>query len=259
MKAIDRLYIYLESQGIKPTIFEREVGFSSGYLSNMRKRKADLGESSLNKVIENCHLLSLEWLLTGNGDMLKQNIVKTGKKLSLVPVPDLNTIPIINIETAAGIGTYNNDHIETLDELTIPANLLQRNGARYFAIRTKGHSMSPTIFDKDYLIIRYLERAEWQNLRDEYVYVIVDKEGKSYVKRIKDRLQKGFIVCMSDNLDKGNYPNFTLDENEIVNLFYVELKMSPYLPNINSTYYERLKELEDKMDDFEAWRRKLKK
>lgn len=172
---------------------------------------------------------------------------------------DLNTIPIIDIEAAAGIGTYNNRHIDVSGYLTVPVNSLQRSDARYFAIRTRGHSMSPTIFDKDYLIIRYLERSEWQSLRDEYVYVVVDKDGKSYVKRIKDRLSKGFIVCMSDNLDKGNYPNFTLEESEIVNLFYAELKISPYLPNLNSTYYDRMKSLEDRVDELVAWRSRLDK
>ncbi len=170
---------------------------------------------------------------------------------------DLNAIPIIEIEAAAGIGTYANDHIDVLGHLTLPEQSLQRRDARYFAIRTKGHSMSPTIFDKDYLIIRHLERSEWQSLRDEYVYVVVDSEGKSYVKRIKDRMSRGFIVCMSDNLDKGNYPNFTLDEGEIANLFYVEMKMSPHLPNINSTYYDRMKSLEDRVDELVSWRSRL--
>jgi len=71
MKAIGRLYIYLDSQNIRPTVFEREIGLSSGYLSNMKKRNADIGESVLNKVIDNCHLLSVEWLLAGKGGMLK--------------------------------------------------------------------------------------------------------------------------------------------------------------------------------------------
>ena len=172
---------------------------------------------------------------------------------------DLNAIPIIEIEAAAGIGAFNSEHLEVLGHLTLPENSLQRKDARYFAIRTRGQSMSPTIFDKDYLIVRHLERSEWQSLRDEYVYVVVDGEGKSYVKRIKDRMSRGFIVCMSDNLDKGNYPNFTLEEDEIMNLFYVELKMSPHLPNINSTYYDRMKSLEDRMDYMESHVAKLDK
>lgn len=89
MKAIDRLYIYLENQNIKPTNFEREIGFSSGYLSNMRKRNADIGESLLNKVIDYCHLLSPEWLLTGKGEMLREEKLECDQeeKVREGPVP----------------------------------------------------------------------------------------------------------------------------------------------------------------------------
>jgi hypothetical protein len=71
MKAIERLYEYLKNKGIRPTNFEREIGLSSGYLSVQRKRKADMGESILTKVSDNCQDLSMEWLLTGEGSMLK--------------------------------------------------------------------------------------------------------------------------------------------------------------------------------------------
>ncbi len=71
MKAIERLYEYLETKGIRPTNFERKIGLSSGYLSVQRKRKADMGESILIKISDNCHDLSMEWLLTGVGPMLR--------------------------------------------------------------------------------------------------------------------------------------------------------------------------------------------
>lgn len=73
MKAIDRLYIYLDSQNIKPTVFERNVGLSSGYLSKMKGRAANMGEDILNIVIDNCPLMSVEWLLNGKGDMLRKD------------------------------------------------------------------------------------------------------------------------------------------------------------------------------------------
>lgn len=73
MKAIERLYIYLESQEIKPTVFEREIGLSSGYLSKMKGREANMGEDIMNIVLDNCHLLSAEWLLNGKGNMLRQD------------------------------------------------------------------------------------------------------------------------------------------------------------------------------------------
>lgn len=171
----------------------------------------------------------------------------------------LTRIPIINIEAAAGIqGAVNPDYIEVLGYLTVPANSLQKRTGVYYAIRNRGHSMSPTIYDKDYLIVRWLDRGEWQELRDEYIYIVV-ADGNTYVKRIKDRLKRGFMVCMSDNLDKANYPNFTLEAGEIDNLFYTELKISPHLPNVNATYYDRMKSLEDKVDELVAWKKAIGK
>ncbi|MGL4956980.1 MAG: hypothetical protein ACRC9X_07370 [Bacteroidales bacterium] len=73
MKAIQRLYQYLEVKDIKPTHFEKKNAFSSGYLSKQYKRLADIGESIIVKITENCPDLSLEWLITGKGSMLRSS------------------------------------------------------------------------------------------------------------------------------------------------------------------------------------------
>ena len=70
MKAIDRLYQYLDIKNIKPTNFERELGLARGYYSVQKKRNADIGESILNKIIDYCQDLNPIWLLTGKGEML---------------------------------------------------------------------------------------------------------------------------------------------------------------------------------------------
>jgi hypothetical protein len=71
MKAIERLYKYIDYKGVKPTPFEKEIGLSNGYLGKQLTRNADLGEGVLIKIIENCPEISPEWLLTGKGSMLK--------------------------------------------------------------------------------------------------------------------------------------------------------------------------------------------
>jgi hypothetical protein len=71
MKAIDRFYKYIDYKGVKATNFEKEIGLSSGYLSVQKKRNADIGETVLNKINDYCLDLNIEWLLTGNGEMLK--------------------------------------------------------------------------------------------------------------------------------------------------------------------------------------------
>lgn len=80
MKAIDRLIQYLDIKGIKPTRFEKNIGLSNGYLGTQRKRNADLGEGVLIKIIDNCLDISVEWLLTGNGQMLKNQVLKSEKE-----------------------------------------------------------------------------------------------------------------------------------------------------------------------------------
>lgn len=75
MKAIERLYIYIDYKGMKPTRFEKEIGLSNGYLGTQFRRKGNLGEDILNLIVDNCLDLNSEWLLTGKGEMLK-NIAK---------------------------------------------------------------------------------------------------------------------------------------------------------------------------------------
>jgi hypothetical protein len=77
MKAIVRLYQYFEYKGIKPTRLEKEIGLSNGYFSVQLKRHADLGSGIIENVINNCRDINIEWLLTGNGPMLSEKVVKT--------------------------------------------------------------------------------------------------------------------------------------------------------------------------------------
>lgn len=73
MKAVDRLYEYLSIKGLKPTALEKAIGISNGYLSAQKKRQADIGEGMMNKIIDYCRDINPEWLLTGKGEMLRDN------------------------------------------------------------------------------------------------------------------------------------------------------------------------------------------
>ena len=73
MKSIDRLYIFLNEKGIRPTVLEKKLGISNGYFSAQKKRNADMGESILNKVIDYFQDLNPIWLLNGGDDMFKRN------------------------------------------------------------------------------------------------------------------------------------------------------------------------------------------
>lgn len=77
MKAIERLIQYIDFKGFNKRTFELSNELSNGYLGKQLARNADLGEGILVKILENCPDLLPEWLLTGKGEMLKSELVKS--------------------------------------------------------------------------------------------------------------------------------------------------------------------------------------
>lgn len=196
--------------------------------------------------------VNANWLLTGKGNMFNDENDKSAitPSYSIVPssLSELEEIPIVDISVAAGNGYDNPDFIEIVDAIRLPQSMLHRN-KKYFCVKVRGESMSPTLLDCSYLILRLLERSEWNDIKDNHVYVVSDRDGRAYVKRIKNRLREhGFIVCTSDNVDKANYPNFNIMEDELNTVLYAEWNLSAKMPNLNATYYDKVNHLEDDVD-----------
>lgn len=215
------------------------LGVSKSTISNWASRNS----IDYDLIFSKCEHLNFDWLLTGVGCM-------TQEEQSVIIKQDYSvSIPIVEIGAAAGVSGYDNpDYLEVVDKIEMPYKLIKRN-AKYFCIRIKGESMSPTMLDSGYLIVRALDRSEWENIIDNHVYVVSDKEGGAYLKRLKNRLRNhGFIVCISDNPDKISYPNFNIYEEEIHTILRAEWYFTSKMPNIHETYYKKVEDLEDKYD-----------
>lgn len=199
--------------------------------------------------------INTDWLITGRGDMLynKNTSLTEGdqeRNSSKIKKLESATIPIVDIEVAAGgSGFANGDYLNEVDTLKLPSSMI-RGGSMYLCVRIKGQSMEPTLQRDGYLIIRQLDPNEWEYIREGHIYVVANREGLVYVKRLRNRLtEKGFIVCTSDNPDKSSFANFNIPLEEINTVWYVEWYISARMPNIHDTYYYKQTELEDKYDD----------
>lgn len=206
--------------------------------------------------------ISADWLLMGKGSMLlnSQNKPETAPALSISTHEDnFVSIPLVEISVAAGCDGYDNpNYLEVVDAIKMPSTMVKSTG-RYFCVRVKGESMTPTILDSSYIIARLLDRSEWFDMPERHVYIISDRDGRAYIKRIKNRLQNsGFIVCMSDNVDKINYPNFNLEAQDINTILHAEWYFSAKMPNLNETYYDKVNQLEDKYDELEIQIKQMK-
>jgi transcriptional regulator with XRE-family HTH domain len=189
---------------------------------------------------------------TKKGDKVKNGANALSKAAPpiehVIDTTGLKVIPILDVRAAAGVsGVLNPDYITEEDVIRLPATMIK--SGLHASIRIKGPSMAPTLQDGGYLVIRYLEPSEWQNMKSENIYFVVDQEGAAYVKRVKNRLSadKGFIVCTSDNPDKVSHPNFNLQYDEISHIWRAEWYFSAKMPNIHDTYFNRVSNLEDQV------------
>jgi len=248
---LNRLKEYIDFKHINISSFEKSIGMSNASFGKSLKNGGAIGSDKLEIILKVYPDINTEWLLLGTGEMIKDNSISLETSFhepNSIYQNKVVKIPIMDISVAAGItGFINSTNFDSLDQIILPSNMLRKS--YHVCVKTKGESMTPTILDSDNVVIRLLDKSEWSDMPDEHVYVVVDKEGKGYIKRIKNRLHKGFIVCMSDNIDKFNYPNFNLDYDEIISIWHAEWHISAKFPNINANYYSRVKQLEDSVDE----------
>ena len=67
----DRLKIYIKYLGIGQSKFEKQCNLSNGYINNS---KGNFGASKLEYILKLHPELNREWLLTGEGEMLKSGV-----------------------------------------------------------------------------------------------------------------------------------------------------------------------------------------
>lgn len=64
----ERVLLFAEYKGIKPSVLEKQLGISRSYFHNIKSISAEI----LSKIVTSFPEVSADWLLTGQGEMLRQ-------------------------------------------------------------------------------------------------------------------------------------------------------------------------------------------
>jgi len=72
MKPIERIDIFMHFKKISPHAFEQKIDLSNGYFSKQLKNLGSVGSDILIKIYLAYPELDILWVLTGEGQMLKQ-------------------------------------------------------------------------------------------------------------------------------------------------------------------------------------------
>ncbi len=77
MTAAERTKHFLDHIGLTEREFNRRTGFSNGLLSGAVKKGRALGSDKLESILRAFPELDPEWLLTGEGPMLREEVKPT--------------------------------------------------------------------------------------------------------------------------------------------------------------------------------------
>lgn len=239
MSTLKRIKQYIDYKGITNQNFEKQIGFSNGAFASQLKNNRTIGVDKLENILIAFPELNPEWLLTGNGEMIKtkskENVPinlgdKIGDKLGDKPnvkkryaielaEKPTNTgieannldnagIPLIPIDAMAGFGTgaVQVMHYDT-SKYVVP-EFAELNVD--FMIRVKGSSMVPKYNSGDLVACKKLVITDiffqWNK-----VYVL-DTEQGALIKRVKKGSRDNYILLISDN---KNYDPFELHLSKI--------------------------------------------
>ena len=210
--------------------FAAEIGVSSSLVHAYLIGKSDPTRAVLSTILHKRNI-NPEWLLTGNGPMMKEEaslpvpsqetslINKPytitnleGNEITFTPSPNLINIPVLTMEAACGTGTFSDDsHITAMFSATREwlVRHLNRNPDHLCLIQAKGDSMTDTIKPNDMV---FVDPEDAKSPTDGiWVFSI---ENQIFLKRLQF-LPKQKLKVISDN---PAYETYFLDLDETFRL-----------------------------------------
>lgn len=186
-----RIIRYIKSKRISQRRFETEAGLSNGFVNNIVKT---IGADKLRKISIAYPELNTDWLLTGEGEMLK------GEEAIIPPThadnSDYRLVPMYNLDARGGFA----DNLELSKEYVV--DYIPFKGAKNedICIPISGDSMSPTYRAGSIVLLHRVE--DWfEFLELGQVYVIELRDGRRLIKELRrsEEDSKNNYLCISHN------------------------------------------------------------
>jgi phage repressor protein C with HTH and peptisase S24 domain len=212
MSTRERILQYLNSKGISKYSFYKETGISNGFLD----KTGAIGSDKCEIICSHYSDLNADWLITGEGSMLRNNNYKIQD-----PTPVVNEkkmiyknpqgIPLIPINAMAGMF---NGEIKVL-ECECERYIIPVFKDAEFLIPMRGSSMMPKYNNGDILACKPLPLDTFFQWNKVYV---IDTDQGALAKRIKKGSDPDTLLIVSDNPE---YDPFELPRSAIYHIALV--------------------------------------
>ena len=204
MRKVDRFLQYLDYRGISENKATVECKLSQGLIHQAKSGKSDLGIKTVDKIIDTYQDLDRNWLLTGNGEMLKG----AGE----LPAPSHRIRYWVDVDATAGGVTLFDDMVSSqYIDLAIPEFRDCTD-----AVNLYGDSMLPLYKSGQIIILK-----EWKESFIDYgnVYLVVTKKGNRMVKYLRKGSDADHVLCVSENKE---FDSFEIPMDDILRLYLVK-------------------------------------
>jgi len=200
-----RLMQFLIHLGIGQRAFAERAGLSAGFVNAIR---VSIQPKSLGKISAAFPELSISWLLTGEGEMLR----KEKDVAQYAPAVQHPVRYFPNVSGSMGGVEFLDNPDETSLDIVIPGF-----ADCQFAINAYGDSMYPLIHSGQIIVlVEWTERfIDWGN-----IYFVVTRGGFRTVKRLFPASNTNKIICRSEN--EAAHPPFEVDREDVVKLYLVK-------------------------------------
>ena len=225
----ERVYEFCSEKGIKIRDFERACNLSNGYVSSMR---TGFGHGKLNNVLSAYPDLNRDWLLYGEGDMLRSSVtVPTERpprdnremtdpntnelRRNYEGASDLKRLPLVTQKAVAGFGNadFAIREEDVKDYYVVPKFRYHQVD---FMIEISGSSMYPKYNSGDVVactILRDGSFIQWNKC-----HIVATREQGILCKRLMPGSSDDCLKMVSDN---ENYPPFEVPKEEITGIALV--------------------------------------
>ncbi len=210
--------------------FAMQLEYLPQSLSEILKNRRDVTIELIRKAVE-VYKMNPVYLFSGEGPFFMKEDDHMNFKVLTIVTDSQNDERIVHvpIPAQAGYASESGDptFVQELPTYTLPDYKYKVGTHRSFDV--SGDSMEPTLFEGDKVVCSYLEPTLWENsLKDSYVYVFVTK-GDVLVKRVQNKIRdEKCVTLISDN---AYYEPYDVKITEVVEIWYVRAKISPFLPS----------------------------
>lgn len=149
MRRIDRFDIYMKSRGLNDNKVTLQLGLTVGLIGKSRKEGRDLSDKVIEKILNFYTDLNRVWLLTGEGEMLRNEQVQTQEQSG-------TGVPFYDIDVTCGI---TESFADVREEPQFRINYAPLNDCDA-AFPVYGDSMEPDFYAGDVVMVREIHNVD---------------------------------------------------------------------------------------------------